>query len=324
MLFFGDNLAVRFSVSHIIPYLWVLPVVFWGKGFYQALQNWAIRQKNFRIITRTKISQGISASGVKIGLGVFGVKPLGLILGIVAQEAAGIISLLSKLIKEKPSFFKYFSWHEIIAVASRYKKFPLFQSWSQLLLALGAQLPVLLIGAYYGAGAAGIFGLAHNMINMPMTLIGQSVAQVYFGEISKYGKHNPKKIYKLSLSVMKKMFWVGLLPIGLLIALAPWLFEFVFGSEWVDAGFYARFLSILILTRFLSSPIANILNVFERQGLQLILNIVRVVLVLLVFTISNIIELTALNTIGVYSVLMTVYYAILAIIVLRVVKINIK
>jgi O-antigen/teichoic acid export membrane protein len=320
---FGRFFSVQFSAEKLLPFLWLMPVVFLGKGIYEALNNWAIRTRKFRLITRTKVSQGISSAGVKIGLGVLGVTPLGLFLGHISQEAAGITSLFSKLVQLKPEFLKTFSWTGIKYAAKRYKKFPLVQSWSQLLLALGAQLPVLLIGAFYGVEVVGVFGLAQNMINMPMDLIGQSVAQVYYAEISKYGKNNPEKIYKLSVSIIKKLFLIGLIPVGLLIAFGPWVFKLVFGPEWLDAGVYARFLSILILTRFISSPIANIFNVYEKQSLQLTLNIVRVVLVFVAFYTSNLFNLSALNSIGIYSILMTVYYAFLTIIVLRVVKKNI-
>ena len=118
------------------------------------------------------------------------------------------------------------------------------------------------------------------------------------------------------------MFLVSLVPVGLLMAFGPWLFKTVFGPEWLDAGFYARYLSLLILTRFISSPIANIFNVFEKQKLQLILNIIRVILVFIVFESSNIFELSVLNTIGIYSITMTIYYCLLSIILLSVVKIN--
>lgn len=321
---YGRFFTMQFSAEQLQPYLWLMPVAFLGKGIYEALNNWAIRIKKFRLITRTKISQGVSSAGVKIGLGAIGITPLGLFLGHIAQEAAGITSLFSKLVQLKPAFFKTFSWSGIKYSAKRYKKFPMVQSWSQLLLALGAQLPILLVGAFYGVEVVGVFGLAQNMINMPMDLVGQSVGQVYFSEISKYGKNNPEKIYKLSVSIIKKLFWVGLIPVGILLAFGPSLFKLVFGAEWLEAGVYARFLSILILTRFISSPIANIFNVYEKQSLQLTLNIIRVVLVFFAFYVSNIFKLSALNSIGIYSILMTVYYAFLTIIVLRVVKKDIK
>ncbi|MDD4227726.1 MAG: oligosaccharide flippase family protein [Mariniphaga sp.] len=307
VILFGNYFTVQFSAEKLLPYLWLMPVVFLVKGIYEALNNWAIRTRKFRLITRTKVSQGISSAGVKIGLGALGVTPLGLFLGHISQEAAGITSLFSKLIKLKPEFLKSFSWTEIKYVAKRYKKFPLVQSWSQLLLVMGAQLPVLLIGAFYGVEVVGVFGLAQNMINMPMDLIGQSVAQVYYAEISKYGKNNPEKIYKLSVSIIKKLFWVGLFPVGVIAIFGPWLFSNVFGNEWHDAGLYARYFSLVILTRFISSPITNIFNVIEKQGLQLFLNVVRVTIVVIIFTISHWLDFSANNAVLLYSIVFPLY-----------------
>lgn len=319
---FGKFFTVQFSAEQLQPYLWLMPVVFMSKGFYEALNNWAVRSRKFKIITRTKISQGVSSAGVKIGLGALGITPLGLFVGQIAQDGAGITSLLSKLISVKPALFKSFSWKEIKFAANRYKKFPLVQSWSQLLLVLGAQLPVLLIGAFYGVEVVGVFGLAQNMINMPMDLIGQSVAQVYYAEISKYGKNNHEKIYKLSVSIIKKLFWIGLIPVGLLIAFGPWVFKMVFGPEWLDAGVYARILSILILFRFISSPIMNSLNVLEKQGIQLWLNTLRVILVFVIFYLANKIGFSPVKAIIIYSVSIAAFYLYIIIKILRLLKLN--
>jgi len=317
---FGDFFAAKCNTNRIIPYLWFIPIVFFCTGIYEALNNWALREKRFNLITRTKIRQSTSSATVKIGLGALGVSPLGLFIGQIADSAAGIGSLFSKLTRVKPSFFKHFSWHEIKFAAKRYKKFPLIQSWSQLLLALGAQLPVLLLGSFYGAKAAGIFGLANSVIHLPMDLIGQSVSQVYYAEISKYGKNNLQKIYALSISIIKKMFWIGLIPLGIIAAFGPWIFKLVFGTEWLDAGVYARILSILILFRFISSPVMNSLNVMEKQGIQLWLNLLRVILVFIIFYLANKIGFSAVNAVVVYSVSIAFFYLYVIIKTLKLLK----
>lgn len=305
--FFGNTIAGMFSEEKLIPYLWLMPILLLSKGIYEALNNWAVREKKFVLITRTRISQSFSGATFKVGLGYLGIKPLGLFLGQIIQESAGILSLLSKLISVNTKFFRQFSWSDIIQVAKRYRKFPLLQSWSQLLLALSSQLPIVLVGSIYGVREAGIFGLAMNMINLPMDLLGQSVAQVYYAEIAKYGKEKPKQIYMLSVSIIKKMFWIGLLPVILLIALGPWIFKTVFGNDWVDAGIFARYFSSIILFRFISSPLSNIFNLFEKQGLQLTLNIVRVLIVAIVFIISSLLVFTIYNTILLYGIILSIY-----------------
>lgn len=301
VLLFGDYFASKFSAAHAAPYLWLLPVCLLGAGLYEALSSWAVRRKYFKVIARTKLSQGVSSSGIKIGLGWIGIRPLGLLLGLLATHVAGSGSLFLKLIKEKPSFFRSISWEGIGFAAKRFSRFPLLQSWSRLLLSLGAQLPAIFMATFYGAEVVGLFGLANGMVNMPMNLLGTSVAQVYYAEIAKYGKSRPDKILKLSISIIKKMFFVGIIPMGAIMVAGPWMFGFVFGAEWHDAGVYARFLSFLILGRFVSAPIMHCLDVLEMQSLQLFLNIFRILLIISIFMICNTFELSAILTIFYYS-----------------------
>lgn len=317
---FKGKISEHFQIENLQHFLWLIPIVFFGKGIYEALNNWAVRNKGFKLITRTKLSQSVSSSAIKIGFGLLNVAPLGLLLGVIAEEIAGIGNILTKLRKASPNFFKNNSFKDIKTVAIRYKDFPLIQSWSQFLLVFGAQLPVLLLGIYFDNQVVGVFGLAMSMISLPVDLIGQSVAQVYYAEIGRQGKENSVRIYNLSISLIKKLFIIGLFPVGLLIAFGPWIFKLVFGPEWYDAGLYAQLLSFMILTRFISSPISNIFNVYEKQKTQLSLNIIRVVVVLLVFCGSSHLSLSPTYTIGLYSLSMTLYYGFLSVVVLRVVK----
>ena len=48
----------------------------------------------------------------------------------------------------------------------------------------GLYLPILLLAWLYGPVVAGYVGFTQRVLGLPMTLIGQSVAQVYLGELS--------------------------------------------------------------------------------------------------------------------------------------------
>lgn len=322
VLLFGEYLSKHFESDSLESFLWLIPIVFFGKGIYEALNNWAVRYRDFKLITHTKLTQSVSSSLVKIGLGLINVKPLGLLIGHIVSETAGIANIFSKLIKTRPDFFKEFSPRAIKTAAIRYKRFPLVQSWSQLFLSAGAQLPVLLLGYYHGAAIVGIFGLANTMIRMPMDLLGQSVSQVYFGEISIFGKENPTKIYTLTISLIRRLLIIGIIPIALIAIFGPWVFSLIFGPQWADAGLYARLLSIYVLFAFISAPVANIFNVYERMDIQLSLNIFRVIVVTLVFVFSGYFGFSPLSTIGNYSICLSFYYLFLVIRVIKLIKSN--
>lgn len=320
VLLFGDYFATRFSAAPAAQYLWLLPVCLLGAGLYEALSSWAVRRKYFKVIAQTKLSQGLSSSGIKIGLGWLGIKPLGLLLGLLASQVAGTGSILLKLLKEKPRFFSSISWIGIGYAAQKFSRFPLFQSWSRLLLSLGAQLPAIFMAAFYGVEVAGLFGLANGMVKMPMNLLGTSVAQVYYAEIAKYGKSRPDKILKLSLSIVKKMFLVGFIPMGAIVIAGPLIFSLVFGAQWYDSGVYARWLSIPILMKFISSPIAHCFDVLEMQGLQIIINVIRVLLILIIFITCRFINLSPLDTVTMYSILYAIFPIFLIAIIFFILK----
>jgi len=200
----------------------------------------------------------------------------------------------------------------------------LFRSWSRLLLGLNARIPVFFISALFGIKVAGLFGLAHAMIDLPMNLIGTSVAQVYYGEIARYGKSNPDKIRRLSLSIMRKMFILGIIPTGVVAISGSYLFSFAFGPEWHDAGTYAQLLSAIILARFVSSPVTHCFDVLEMQGVYLILNLVRVLFMIAVFVASKSFGLSVFVTIGSYSLGLTVYSAFSVVAVLWALQRNLK
>jgi len=315
-LLFGDLFSGSLSIADAVHYSWLLPICLLGIGLYEALAAWAVRRKHFNIISRTKLSQGITSSCVKILLGWVGIKPMGLLLGFLASEIAGTGSIFTAFRREHPSFFRNMSWQGIINAAIRYRNFPLLQSWSRLLLSLGVQLPAIFMAASFGARDAGLFGLASSMVSIPMNLMGASVAQVYYSEIASYGKSKPDVILRLSISIIRKMVLVGIITIGFLALAGPWLFTIVFGAEWHDAGVYATMLSVLAIGQFVSSPIMHCLDVLEKQGLQFLLNVIRVFLVVSVFMLCAKFGFSSESTILWYSIFTFAYYVMVVTIVL--------
>ena len=103
-----------------------------------------------------------------------------------------------------------------------------------------SHLPVIMITSIYGTKVVGLYGLAHGMVNMPMGLIGKSVSQVYYAEIAKYGKDDTDRIYKLSISIIKKMTLIALVPTSVLIIGGPWLFSTFFGQNWFKGLSYPK------------------------------------------------------------------------------------
>jgi O-antigen/teichoic acid export membrane protein len=82
ILLFGKDLLVNtFDLGAIEQYIWFLLIGFFGMGLYTTLNYWAVRQRDYKRITYTKINQGAGGSVCKILLGVLAFGPVGLIIG---------------------------------------------------------------------------------------------------------------------------------------------------------------------------------------------------------------------------------------------------
>lgn len=313
LFFCSGFIRVRYPDVHLTPYLWLLPITLFGAGLYQALSNWALRNKQFKLIAGTQLSRGFSSAVTKIGLGGLGVRPLGLLMGYFLSQASGTSAIFLALLRQKPGFFNCFRWAGIYYAARRFVRFPLTRTWSNLLHAMSTSLPPLCMATFYSTQAAGLFGLAFAIIAMPMKLLGTSIGQVYYAEIAQYGKSRPDKIFRLSMAVLKKLLVVAVVPVAGIIAAGPLLFALLFGEEWREAGIYARYLAPSLLIHFATNPIGHCLDVLEMQLSRLAVNLCRVMIPIVVFSACSRLEVESQQVVLCFGVALAIFRLALAI-----------
>lgn len=320
---FGDFFLDLLDSKVLASYKYLIPVGVFFTGAYNIVLQWGFRDRNYKAITRTNISQSIVANLTKVILGLMKLGPIGLLLGVIIGQSAGITSLSSPVFKKK-ELLSAISFQRLKQVLNRYKKFPLYSAPSNYVYTAGNNLPVVLLTSLFGSGVTGLFGLANSIINLPMNLIGNSVAQVFYSEAANIGKTNPQKIKNLSVKLIKKLSLIALVPLIILLLFGPWLFSFVFGAQWYDAGIYARILSVMVYFHFIILPIGRILEIFERQREGLIFNIIRLIMVLSVFFVAKRFDFTSYQTVALYSLSNSITYIALLVMVIKIMNHEIK
>lgn len=308
LLTFGKLFLELFDGDRIYNYRLLIPLGVLLLGIYNIMKQWALREKNFKSIGKTKLTQSISGNSMKIVLGFAGIGPLGLILGQIASHSAGILTLGKSLIIDKKYLLNSVSYKGMMWGAKRYYQFPIYDGPAKFISALSTKIPVFFIASLYGGHVLGLYGLANSVIRMPMALIGSSVANVFYGEIARLGKNNPEKIKELTKKLQAKLILMGSIPLVILLVFGPALFSFVFGEEWYQAGQYARLLSVLVFFNFITGPISNVATVFEKMKESLGLFILRLVLASTVFLVAKIFNLSSYFAIGLYSLAMSINY----------------
>lgn len=272
---FGGVVLGWMSMQVLAPWWWLVVVGAIAVAIYEALSLWATRKRAYRVISQTKVVQSFMAVVVKLGLGLAGMKPFGLLFGHLVEQSGGVSSFSLRFHHDFRRNSKRLSRKAILLAAGYYRGFPVFRLPSQLFMVFSAQAPAMFAAALFGASATGQLGLALMALAIPSNLIGQSVGQAFYGEIARLPKGSELEIKKLAFSVQKKLFIVGL-PVTLaLMFLGEPLFDFAFGVRWTEAGSYASLLAPFVLLQLTSSPLVQILNIYNAQGAFLGINVVR-------------------------------------------------
>ncbi len=253
-----------FHTSGSSKYLIYLPVIVFFNGLFFVQNYWLSRKLRFGVIAGSRVLNTLSTKVFQL-IPFWSVSPLGLIAGYALGYGLADLVML-KGVREDLKIFGKVSIKKMKEMAIEYKNFPLFSSWSTLANTISPQVPTFLLAYFYSTSVVGYFSLANQVVNMPMSLIGSAIQQVFFQKISEVKNGNGKGNMKTIVSeVYKKLILVGIFPMILLLILGEEIFTFAFGKNWYVAGTYVKILVPWLFLVFLASPISTLYSIFERQ-----------------------------------------------------------
>jgi O-antigen/teichoic acid export membrane protein len=272
----ADPVAAVLGVPRLAEVWWLVALSVLVLGCYQVASEWMVRQRSYSAVARRNVLQGVGQVGTQVGLGLAGVRPWGLLLGLPVGRLCGIggvtgrAGLLRRRVPRPAAIGR---------ALRRYRRFPLLATPSALLNSAGLDLPLLLVSALYGDARAGLLGLVVRVVGAPAAVIGQAVNQVFVGESGAGLRAADSGMGRTVRSAARRLLVVAAGPALLLVLAGPALFAAVFGAGWAEAGEYARFLAVAYLAQFVVAPVASsTLLLLERQGQQLAWAAVRLAL----------------------------------------------
>ncbi|WP_442604440.1 lipopolysaccharide biosynthesis protein [Paenibacillus sp. KN14-4R] len=295
--------------------VWLLPLGLLGIGFYNTLNFWALRQKAFHSISRTKWTQGIGGIVIQLLAPFIGLGKLGLVYADVFGRMAGSGTLFTLFMRQKkrvhPEQHTRLDWRQMLQLASKYRKFPMLITGSSLLNIAALQLMPLFMSMYYGLETVGMISLVNKVLGGPMLLISMSVSQVFYAEAAQLVRDHPRALNNLWKQTALKLCKFGLPPMLLAVLVGPYLFEVVFGSDWSRAGDYVQFYAVLYAANFLFSPLSVILEVLQLQHWHFLWNLFRLISTLLGFYFTLLSGLNSHGAILVYILIMSFFYCLI-------------
>lgn len=239
------------------------------------LQLWAIRDKKYKVLARTRIIQSVNGALAQIIFGFMKIGTIGLIISYLIQSISGLISLLNSFKESINKKYNPFNVHDLRDTFIEYKNYPIFSTAEALLNVLSSQLPILLIGIYLDVEAA-YFMLGIKLLSAPINLIGKATGQVFLGQAAEEFRRGNLKNFTIKIS--KNLAIFALLPFILVLITAPIVVPFVFGSEWARAGYLISIMTPWFFLQFITNPVSMALHVCNEQKVAMYLQFVGLVL----------------------------------------------
>lgn len=319
LYFFHDHIVKTFNLISVSNYFYLIPLIVFFAGCLQILQQWLVRNNLFRISAKAYLVETVLVNSGKLIGGIIYPSASILILFTAFRQGIRVILMFiySKInnVKEVLSLTTISDMKEVLKQGIKHKDFLIYRTPEVTLSALSANIPTLLLTAFFGPVSAGFYSIAKTVLAVPSTLIAQSVGDVFYPQVVRTAQ-NKQKITPLIIKSTFYLAVIGLIPYGFIFFFGPWLFGVVFGEEWIIAGEYARWVAIWSFFNFINRPSVQSLPVLSAQRFQLIFTVFRLIITSLALIIGFFVFKSDLVAIGIFGVTGGISYIILIVITL--------
>jgi lipopolysaccharide exporter len=276
-LVFEPAIVSALNAPGLAGHLWLVAPFVFVSGLFVALNYWNSRTRRYGRLAVARIVSSVAITGGQLGAGVAGIATGGALIGASALGQGVATGVLGAQIlrDDRQRFGRHVSLASIRAMLVRYKRFPLYDSWSGLLNVSSWQLPSLLLPIFFSPVQVGYYALAFRLIVLPMDLIGSAIQQVFFQRAS--NAERAGNLAELTEPVFTVLLRIGVFPMLTLALIGEELFSVVFGAAWAEAGLYTQLLAVWALVWLISSPLSSIYMVQEKQSFGLWINIANFV-----------------------------------------------
>jgi O-antigen/teichoic acid export membrane protein len=274
VFFFNSWITEMLKTPEISFWLYFVPVSIFFLGLFNVLSYFNNRLKTYKDIARATVYKAVVQAFVQLGVGYLKAGATGLISGNILSGFVANLRLMKNILSNK-TLTHSISFDRMQDMAKRYRNFPKFSMWAILANSLSVHLINLIITPLYNAATLGLYYMVQRVLGLPIALVSNSVSQVFLQEASKE-KQDTGRSTKSFLRILKKMLLIGIPSFTILYFVIEFVFVFFLGDDWAVAGTYAQLLVPFFFVKFVSSPMGIMMIVFEKQKMELFVNLLLI------------------------------------------------
>ena len=303
--------------------LYLVPVSVLLISWSQLLSQFVLVHQKYKVFASSKLLFYLNLSFFSIFFGFSSFNEEGLILAHLFSTLLNFVfllifsSLFSQIIR--------FGWREMFRprkILRTHRHFirmalpaDFFANISNL------SLPILL-AFLFSVEIAGLFMLAQRILSAALNLIGNTVGQIFIGEVSKFSAGQKLKIRQVYLNTTAILFCVAISFFVPIYLLSEKSFLIIFGSDWGALNDIFFVLIPMFFLQLVFSPTSNILLIIGGENLAFALNFCRAMALFALSFLSEMLKLELLNFLVFLVILSAIYYCLVFVFPIR--KLNEK
>lgn len=272
---FSRAIASLFETPDLAKWYWLMPVYVLASACWTLLNYYYTRRKQFGAISRYQMSQSVLNAGAKVGFGYAGFLHGGLICSTVLAPVVAVLVCIAKSWRKGLRNVLHIDKDVCKEVAKEYSNFPKFSLPRALVNNLSGSLPSLLLTPFFGLTNLGYWGMAITLAFRPINMIEQSLYQVLFQDVA--AKVNRRETIRPMLQrFCFRIMGLTIFCFAGLYFVLPWLTQWLLGEKWEITGHYIRVMLPWLTMSMLVAPICFLSDVFQKQKIGLLLEILLV------------------------------------------------
>lgn len=303
-------LSIRFHVEFENIFL-IVPILTILLSIYQLMSYLILYLGYFKELSISRFLKSTITVLVTLLFGVYLKGINGLLYGAFLGQIVSIIYFIILLKRTKRFrkifvFQKYSTFKNLIV---KYINFPKFSMPADIINALVTQAPVFFITYYYTKTTLGYYGFVLAVIQVPLSIMSSAVLDVFKEMATKEFKllNNCKKSF---IKILKILFFLNIVPLLIILFFGPKIFSFLFGNKWIESGFYAKILIIMLVIKYIASPLSYTFTLLGKQKLDFYLHVIMLFILILTFSITILFKMNIYHFLTTISIVFSIIYLI--------------
>ncbi len=294
--------APLFEELYYIPLLVALFII-----IYQGYNEWCVKNKYFGQLSVNKLINTTSISVSESSIGFFNSLFLGngKIWGELLGRGISAFCCLFSIFQKDKKCYTLISKSIILQSIKKYAEFPKYMMTGKLLNSISCAVPIFYMGIAFSKEQLGYFSMANIVIAIPVSVITLAVSDAFRQRADEDYK-NEGSCKNILIKTLKPIALISIIGFSSLYILAPSLFEFVLGSQWIESGIYVRYLVPMVAISFVTEIVRPVLVIADKKLYDFIWQVLFLISMFIIIAISEI-----FGSVKVYLVLFSVVKSVL-------------